>query len=57
MDWFINLFKEHTALQAMVVISFISAIGLGLGKVRIMGISLGVTFVFFVGILADMTAI
>ncbi len=36
----------------MVVISFISAIGLGLGKVRIMGISLGVTFVFFVGILA-----
>ena len=36
----------------MVVISFISAIGLGLGKVRLMGISLGVTFVFFVGILA-----
>ncbi len=36
----------------MVVISFISAIGLGLGKVRFMGISLGVTFVFFVGILA-----
>lgn len=36
----------------MVVISFISAIGIGLGKIRIMGISLGVTFVFFVGILA-----
>jgi len=52
MDWFISLFSEHTALQAMVVISFISAIGLGLGKVRLMGISLGVTFVFFVGILA-----
>ena len=34
------------------VLSLISAIGLGLGKVRMWGISLGVTFVFFVGILA-----
>lgn len=52
MDWFIDLFRGQPALQAMVVISFISAIGIGLGKIRIMGISLGVTFVFFVGILA-----
>ena len=36
----------------MVVLSLISAIGLGLGKVHICGISLGVTFVFFAGILA-----
>ena len=34
------------------MLSLISAIGLGLGKVRFGGISLGVTFVFFVGILA-----
>lgn len=34
------------------VLSLISAIGLGLGKIHIGGISLGVTFVFFVGILA-----
>lgn len=34
------------------MLSLISAIGLGLGKVRVGGISLGVTFVFFVGILA-----
>ncbi len=52
MEWLNSLFIEHSALQAVVVLSLISAIGLGLGKVRIAGISLGVTFVFFVGILA-----
>lgn len=52
MEWLTSLFIEHSALQAVVVISLISAIGLGLGKIHIMGISLGVTFVFFAGILA-----
>ncbi len=52
MDWLYSLFVEHSALQAVVVLSLISAIGLGLGKVHVGGISLGVTFVFFAGILA-----
>lgn len=52
MDYLSNLFIEHSALQAIVVLSFISALGLMLGKIRIAGISLGVTFVFFIGILA-----
>lgn len=52
MDWLYSLFVEHSALQAVIVLSLISAIGLGLGKVRICGISLGVTFVFFTGILS-----
>lgn len=52
MDWFENLFWEQSALQAVCVISVIIAIGLGLGKLRVCGISLGVTFVFFTGILA-----
>lgn len=43
---------EHSALQAVVVLSLISAVGLGLGKIRFWGVSLGVTFVFFAGILA-----
>ena len=33
------------------VLSLISAIGLGLGKIHVCGISLGVTFVFFAGII------
>lgn len=52
MEWLYNLFIEHSALQAVVVLSLISAVGLGLGKIHIGGISLGVTFVFFSGILA-----
>lgn len=52
MDWFESLFWEQSALQAVCVISVIIAIGLGLGKLRVCGISLGVTFVFFTGILA-----
>ena len=52
MEWLYNLFLEHSALQAVVVLSLISAIGLGLGRVHFWGVSLGVTFVFFAGILA-----
>ncbi len=51
MEWFNSLFTEHSALQAVIVISLISAIGLMLGKIHIKGMSLGVTFVFFIGIL------
>lgn len=50
MDWISSLFTVHSALQAVVVLSLISAIGLGLGKLRFGGISLGITFIFFVGI-------
>lgn len=52
MEWINSLFVEHSALQAAVVLSLISAIGLLLGRVRFWGISLGVTFVFFAGIMA-----
>lgn len=52
MEWIYSLFVEHSALQAVVVLSLISAIGLLLGRVRFWGISLGVTFVFFTGIMA-----
>ena len=52
MEWLYNLFFEQSALQAVVILSLITAVGLGLGKIHIFGISLGVTFVFFMGILA-----
>ena len=52
MEWIDTLLVEHTALQAVVVIALICAVGMALGKVRLGGVSLGVTFVFFVGILA-----
>ena len=53
MDWLINLFTNtesmaHIAMLYAVVI----AVGVYLGKIKIGGISLGVTFVLFAGILA-----
>ena len=53
MDWIINLFTTtdsvaHIALLYAVVIS----VGILLGKIKFGGISLGVTFVLFAGIVA-----
>ena len=39
-------------VQAVIIISLVSALGLYLGRIKIFGISLGITFVFFAGILA-----
>ena len=52
MDWLNNLFNIHSSIQTIVVVSFIIAGGLAFGKIKIMGVSLGISFVFFVGILA-----
>lgn len=52
MEWIDSLLFEHSAIQAIVVLSLVTAAGLWLGKMHVWGISLGVTFVFFVGILA-----
>ena len=52
MQWIYDIFLSHSALQAVIIISVIIAVGLAFGKLRVWGISLGVTFVFFAGILA-----
>ena len=49
---FESLISTHSALQAVIVIFLIIAAGLSMGRIRIAGVSLGVTFVFFCGILA-----
>ena len=51
MEWFVNLFSNtesipHIALLYAIVI----AVGVYLGKIKVFGISLGVTFVLFAGI-------
>ena len=52
MEWLNSIFIEHSVIQAVVVLSLISSVGLALGRITVMGVSLGVTFVFFAGILA-----
>lgn len=51
MDWLLETILEPSAIQAIILISLVSALGLQLGKLKILNISLGITFVFFVGIL------
>ena len=53
MDWITQLlFPGNTSIASTLVLySFVIAAGIFIGKVRIAGVSLGVTFVLFVGIL------
>lgn len=48
--WFLNLLTEPSIANALFLYSFVIAIGVVLGKVKFFGVSLGVTFVLFVGI-------
>ena len=52
MNWLNELFTQHTFIQAVMILSIICAAGLALGKIKVKGVSLGVTFVFFAGIIA-----
>jgi len=51
MDWLTETMLQPSSVQAIIIISIVSAIGLLLGKLKLFNISLGVTFVFFIGIL------
>lgn len=53
MDWLEDIFfPGHTSIASTLVLySFVIAFGVYLGKLKVKGVSLGVTFVLFVGIL------
>ena len=50
MDWINGLFNIHSALQGVIIVSLVCAAGLALDKIKFGGVSLGVAFVFFIGI-------
>ncbi len=52
MNWLHETLFAPSAIQAVIVICLICALGLSLAKFRFRGLSLGVTYVFFIGILA-----
>lgn len=52
MNWLHDAFLTPSMIQAVIIISLVAALGLYLGRMKIFGISLGITFVFFAGILA-----
>ena len=53
MEWLISLFADNSTIaHDVVVYALVIAFGVLLGKIKFFGVSLGVTFVLFVGILA-----
>ena len=50
MGWLHELLFEPSFMQAAIIFCFICAVGLALGNIRFRGISLGITYVFFMGI-------
>ena len=53
MDWLNSLFFDSDSIAHIVLLySLVIAAGVLLGKIKFFGVSLGVTFVLFVGIVA-----
>ena len=53
MDWLINLFTNTESVAHIAILyAIVIAVGVYLGKIKVAGVSLGVTFVLFAGIVA-----
>jgi len=50
MDWLYDLLWKESIPQTILLYSFVIAVGVALGKVKVYNISLGITFVLFTGI-------
>ncbi len=51
MDWIVDLFIKESFAQTIIVFGLVIAIGIWFGKLKIYGVSLGVTWVLFIGLL------
>lgn len=51
MNWFTQLFTEPSVAQAVIMYALVIASGIALGKIKILGISFGITWVLFIGLL------
>jgi putative transport protein len=52
LDWLRSLIFEDGIAHTIILYAFVIAVGVMLGKIKFFGVSLGVTFVLFVGIFA-----
>ena len=50
MNWLNDLLWKETVAHTILVYSLVIALGVALGKIKIFGVSLGITFVLFAGI-------
>ncbi|MBL0153632.1 MAG: putative transporter [Chitinophagaceae bacterium] len=51
MNWFTNLFTQISIAQSVIIYGLVIALGIWLGRLKIAGISLGVTWVLFAGLI------
>lgn len=51
MNWLDSLLFSDSVAHAILVVSIVIALGIMLGKIKILGVSLGVTWILFVGII------
>ncbi len=51
MDWLVDLFSGGSVASSILLLSLTIAVGIALGKIKICGISLGITWILFVGII------
>lgn len=57
MNWLTELLTQHSIAQTVIIYGLLIATGITLGKLRILGISLGVTWILFAGILVSYVGI
>lgn len=51
MNWLVELFTGDGVAHTVLLFAFVIAGGIALGKIKVFGVSLGITFVLFLGIL------
>lgn len=49
-SWFYELFTKASIPESVVIYGLVIAIGIWMGRIKIAGISLGITWVLFVGL-------
>ncbi|MGL4347820.1 MAG: hypothetical protein ACRCR9_07060 [Chitinophagaceae bacterium] len=57
MSWFQSLFLEHGVAQTIVVFGLVVNVGFWLERIKIFGISLGLSWILFLGILASFSGL
>ncbi len=50
MNWLLNLLNTPSVAQAVIIYALVIAAGIALGKIKILGISFGITWVLFIGL-------
>ena len=53
MNWFIELLTKHSVAQTVLIYGLLISIGIILGRIKIFGTSLGVTWILFIGLIAS----